>query len=162
LHTNVPITVTESAWYCVRVFGGDPQRQRAISGAFFLDAKPHQPPLPVPARVQLTIQDAETAAPLSGTITEITYLGTLPRSGKKHMFKDGRSLLTIPATVRLRVEAEGYEPAVQSPFLDHADLVRFITGLAAEDLLEWPTYERVRDLLSETALTFRMVALPPR
>ncbi len=44
--TNVTLHETENAWYCVRAFGGDRQRQRAISGAFFFEATPYQPPSP--------------------------------------------------------------------------------------------------------------------
>lgn len=61
--TNVPIAETETAWYCVRAFGRDPQRQRAISGAFFFDATPHRAPAPVPARVRVRLQDALSGEP---------------------------------------------------------------------------------------------------
>jgi hypothetical protein len=154
--TNIAVNMAESGWYCVRVFGSDPQRQRAISGAFFIDDHKHQPPAPAPARIRLKVQDAASGEPLSGTVTEVTYLGELPRDGQKHVFAGGESTLIVPATVRVRVEAAGYEPAVQSPFLNNPALVDFITGLAAEDLLDWATFEQVRRMLGETALTFRM------
>ena len=156
LKMNVPITERESAWYCVRVFGSDPQRQRAISGAFFFDAEPHRPPAPVPARLRVTLQDATSGGRLSGFVTEVSFHGVLPRNGRRHAITDGEVVLTVPATVRLRAEAAGYRPQTQSPILDQAALVDYITRLQAEDLVKWETFERVRTLLGQGALTFRM------
>jgi hypothetical protein len=64
--------------------------------------------------------------------------------------------VTTPGTVRLRADAAGYRTATLSPFLDHPPLREFITGLAAEDLLKWETFERVRTLLGDISLNFRL------
>jgi hypothetical protein len=155
LATNFTIP-PESAWYCVRVFGSDPQRQRAISGAFFVDAIEHQPPPPAPARVKVRAHDVVSGAPISGALTEITYLGVIPREGKRHELNDGSGAFVVPATVRLRLDAQGYQPVEKSIFLDNAAMVELITGLQAEDLLQWTTFERVRELLGEVSLEFSM------
>lgn len=89
-------------------------------------------------------------------MTEVTFHGTLPRDGKRHGLTAGEEVLTVPATVRLRAEAAGYQPVIQSPILDQPALVDCITRLQAEDLLKWETFERIRTLLGEGALTFRM------
>lgn len=154
--TNIPLRDVESAWYCVRVFGADARRQRAISGAFFLDKEPHQPPAPLESRAAITLMDAETGAPLSGAVTEVEYHGTIPRSGKVHPAREGRASVAVPGTMRLRAESPGYEAQTQSLFLDNPALVEFITRLGDDDLLEWRTYERARDLAQQTSLTFRL------
>jgi len=158
--TNLPLSDLESAWYCVRVFGGDPKRQRAISGAFFFDKHPHAPPPPLKSHVSLRIVDAATGQPVSGTVTEVIYYGTLPHSGKVHQVQGGQALLTVPGTARLRAEAPGFAPQAQSLFLDNPALVEFITKLGDEDLLKWETFERARALAGQVNLTFRLKRNP--
>lgn len=154
--TNLVWSAPEPCWCCVRVMGSDPQRQRAISGAFyFSNNNSFQLPSPVPAQVRVTLQDAETGKKLTGTVTEVTFLGPLQRSGKTHKVT-GEGSLVFPAVMRLQAEAPGYQSQIQSPFLDNPELLGFITGLAAEDLLKWQTFERVRDFLAHTALRFNL------
>jgi hypothetical protein len=155
LATNLTLSDHETAWYCVRVFGGDAQRQRAISGAFFLDATPHRPPEPVPAKIRVTLQDAVTGANLSGSITEILFPSALLQPTRSHVVA-GTADLIVPAHTRLRATATGYEPMTLSPFLDNPALLSFVTQLDAAALLRWETFERVRSLLGEVTLTFRL------
>lgn len=159
--TNIHLRETENAWYCIRVFGSDPQRQRAISGAFFFVAGSFQGPLPVPARVQVRIVDGATGNRLGGTVTELTCFGTVARAGRKHALKDGEARITIPGTARLRAEAKGYRPLTLSPVFDHPALADTITRLEDKDLLGWSTYERIRGLLSDVKLTFRLEKQAP-
>ena len=154
--TNLPIRETETAWYCVRVFGSDLQRQRAQSGAFFFDANPHQPPTPVAAHVRARIVEAGTGKLLEGTLTEITCFGTLPRDGKQHVLTSGEGTVSVPATVRLRADAPGHAPVTLSPFLDHPALVEAVTRFEDKDLLDWRTFERLQALLAEVQLTFTL------
>jgi hypothetical protein len=154
--TNLSIAEPDTAWYCVRVFGTDPLRQRAISGAFFFESASHQPPTPALARARISLRDAVTGAPLSGSITEIYGLNDPPRSGQRHPVHLGNADLQVPGTARLRAEVDGYRAAILSPFLDHPPLVEFITGLAADDLLNWATFERARDLLNSVTLDYRL------
>jgi hypothetical protein len=156
LRTNLVVAETQPAWFCVRLFGGDPQRQRAISGAFFFEARDQAPPAAVPARVRVALLDAVSGKKLAGSVTEVAYRGTLPQEGQEHRIRDGEGSLTVPATVRLRAESPGYRPMTLSPFLDNPRLVELVTRLTAEDLLKWESFERVRSLLGETALTFRL------
>lgn len=154
--TNLVLTERASCWYTVRLFGGDLQRQRAISGAFYFDKTPHQPPPPVPARIQVRVTDAATGRSLASTVTELTFLGPRPREGRRHPVPEGEASLTVPGTVRLRAEAAGYAPVTLSPFLDHPALVELVTQLEDKDLLEWQTYERIRALLAEVKLDFAL------
>jgi hypothetical protein len=158
--TNLPIEALAGTWYCVRLFGSDPQKQRAISGAFFFDDKDRRAPTPVPALVNARIVEAGTGRPLAGTLTEVTYRGTLQRGGKKHAFVGGESHLAIPGTARLRAEVPGYAPVTLSPFFDHPALVEAITRLEDSDLLKWDTFERVRALLANVPLTFSLPRQP--
>jgi hypothetical protein len=159
--TNLLIHESETTWYCVRAFGDNPQRQRAITGAFFFDATPHRAPAAVPARIEVRIVERGTDRLLPGTLTELTYEGTLPREGKRHTLASGDGQVTIPGTARLRAEVPGYTPVILSPFLDHPPLVEFITHLEEKDLLDWATFERVRSMLSEVRLTFALEKTQP-
>lgn len=158
--TNIVVSDQESGWYCVRLFGGDVQRQRAISGAFFFDPTPYQRPAPVPARVSITILDRATGQRLPASVTEVDFQGPQPVDGAKHLVAGGEDTITVPGWARLRAEAAGYRPLTLSPFLDDPALVNFITGLSADDLLKWATFERVRSLLSGVKLTFQLEKLP--
>jgi hypothetical protein len=156
LKTNFVLRETQTAWYCVRLFGGDPRRQTAVSGAFFFHDPMFQPPAPVPARVQVSLVDAVTAQGLAGTVTEVAYHGPLRQEGPSHVVEAQGGRLTVPGTVRLRAQAPGYQPLTLSPFLDHPALVQAVTGLQAADLARWETFEQVRKLLGETRLVFRL------
>ncbi len=160
LRTNLELRDSSPAWYCVRVFGGDPSRQQAVSGAFFLDAVPHQPPPPVPARVLAQLVDRHTGNPVAGRLREVAFEGPRPTEGAVHAAPDGQARLQIPGWVRLRAEAPGYQSLTLSPFLDDPVLRDYVTGLRAEDLLEWATYERVRTLLGNIRLDFGLEPAP--
>jgi hypothetical protein len=154
--TNMEIRESEAAWYCARAFGSDPQRQQAVTGAFFFEPPGRSAPAPVAAQIQARIVDAATGRLLPGTLTEITFSGTLPQEGPKHALATGESRLVVPGIARLRAEAPGYVPLTLSPVLDDAPLVRFITGLQEKDLLDWETFERIRALLANIHLTFAL------
>jgi hypothetical protein len=148
------------AWYNVRGWGSNPEKQRAISGAFFFSRGEFRAPAPVSVSGQVTILDAVTGERLSGTATEVQFAGVLPSDGKTHGVTDGRAHLVFPGTARLRVEAPGYLPQTLSPFLDNPELLEMITALQAEDILKWETFERIRHLLSNVELTFRLRRAP--
>jgi hypothetical protein len=154
--TNLTITESEPSWFNVRLVGSDPRTQRAISGAFFFDAEPFVPPAPVPARISVALVDADTGAPLSGSVTELTFRGTLPEEGKTTAIIDVRKTMVVSGTARLRAQAEGYRHQILSPFFDDASLLTYITQLRAENLLKWETFEHVRALLNNVKLTFRL------
>jgi hypothetical protein len=143
-------------WYSVRAWGSNREKQRAVSGAFFFSRGEYQPPSPVPASALLTVLDAVTGKRLSGTATEVQYSGTLPADGKSQAVAGGQTRLVFPGTSRIRVDAPGYVPQTLSPFLDNPELLQMITALEAEDILNWETFERIRHLLSEVELTFRL------
>lgn len=158
--TNWVVTETQNSWYCVRAFGTDERRQRAISGAFFFDAQPWQPPEPVRATVQVQVVEASSGRALSAELTEVSYLGTQALPGASHHLAGGTGQLTIPSTARLRASVPGYEPLTLSPFFDHSPLLEFVTRLSDDDLLDWRTFERIRALLGEVRLTFRLTKAP--
>ena len=132
------------------------ERQVAISGAFYFEDQAGRRPSPVPARVHARLVDSESGKQLSGTLTEVTYYGTIPRTGKRHVLKNGEQYLTVPGTVRLRAEAKGYEPLTLSPFLDCPDLVRTVTEMGDADLVSWKTFESLTEQLSNIELVFRL------
>ena len=156
--TNLVISADRTSWYCVRSFGANELRQRAISGAFYFDEPPWHAPAPAKAKVRVRVIDAASDRALDATLTEVHYLGTDRRAGTKHRLPGGSGALTIPATARLEASAAGYEPATLSPFFDHPGLIELVTRLGDEDLIDWGTFERIRALLEDVPLTFRLVA----
>src|SRR5204862_5563887 len=106
VQTNIAIHETNASWYCVRALGGTSQNRVAVTGAFYFTAKGLRPPAPVPARVHVKIVDAESLAPLTGTVTEVKFAATISRPGKRHLLRNGEGELTVPATVRLRAETK--------------------------------------------------------
>ena len=156
--TNLVISEDRTSWYCVRAVGADEPRQRAISGAFYFDEQPWHAPAPAKAKVRVRVIDAASDRALDATLTEVNYLGTEPHRGTKHYLPGGSGELTIPATARLEASAAGYEPATLSPFFDHAGLIDLVTRLGDDDLIDWGTFERIRALLEDVPLTFRLVA----
>jgi hypothetical protein len=156
VQTNIVLREAETAWYCVRVLGSVPQRQAALSGAFYFAERSYHPPAPVRPQVRARLVDAQSGKPVSGTLTEVAFAGTFARDGKRHILKTGEGRLWIPGTVRLRAEATGYQPEMLSPFFDNPPLVELVTRLSAEDLVKWETFEKIRGLLSDVPLTFKL------
>ncbi|HTL58543.1 MAG TPA: CehA/McbA family metallohydrolase [Candidatus Limnocylindrales bacterium] len=154
--TNMPVQEITNGWFCVRVTGGEAENRIAISGAFYLGKEPHRPVEPVPARVRVEMQDAESGRPLSGTINEIRFEGTIPRAGKRHRIEPGGGELVVPGTVRLQAQSKGYRPLTLSPVLDNPELVQTVTGLSDSDLLDWNTFDRFREQLGKVHLVFRL------
>jgi len=156
LRTNVAILETEDAWYCVRVFGKDEQRQQAISGAFYFQTKPYVPPAQARSAIHAVVVDGQSGKPLDAMLTEVVFDGTLARGGKTHPCKHGDARFSIPGSARLRADAPGHGSVTLSPFLDNPELVETITHLGDTDLLNWETYQRVHEKLASVELTFRL------
>ena len=81
--------------------------------------------------------------------------------GKKAMprtegtFEHGTFRIDTPATAEIRVSVSGYAPVQKSIFLDYPILDATLR-LRAEDLTEWKTFERMRDLLKDVHLEFAL------
>ena len=156
--TNLVVRDADSAWYCARVTGATPN-SRAVSGAFFLDARPHQPPRPVAAHVRVRVVDGASGQPLDATLVEVDgCAGDAPRELARHATSRGTAEFDMSGAARLRAEAPGREPLTLSPVYDCPALADAITGLDADALLDWSTFERFRSLLAHIELTF---PLPP-
>jgi hypothetical protein len=158
LRTNLTVQETESAWYSVRVSGAEAQKQVALSGAFYFADKPFQLPSPINADVHASIVDAASGRPLPGTLTEVRFEGTIPRDHRRYSFTAGGAKLSVPGTSRLRAEAKGYAPATLSPVLDCPEIIQTVTGLADTDLVDWKTFERLKNQLRHVELVFRLQA----
>ncbi len=156
IRTNFTVQETEPSWYCVRLWQEGTRSKLAITGAFYFESGEYQPPPPVTTQVHVQILDAQSSAPLPATLTEVTYYATLGRDGKTHTLRTGDGRISVPATVRLRAEVKGYTPLVLSPVLDNPRLVRTVTELADTDLVNWQTFERIRNEASQAELLFKL------
>jgi hypothetical protein len=155
----VSLLEKETSWYCVRVFG--PERQTAVSGAFYFADKSRRPPQPVRAQVRAQVQDAETGMLLAAVLTEVTLSGTVAREGKRHRLQTGEARVYVPGTARLRAEARGYAPMTLSPFLDSPDLVKTVTTFSAQDLSKWQSFDQLKRQLDNVDLVFRLQKTSP-
>lgn len=147
---------TQRAWYCVRLWGDAAEKTCAVSGAFYFQTEPYRRPPIVPAQVEVSLRDAQSGDWLSGKILTASFANNWKRNPQSAIPVSGTRRLKLPATFRLRAEVPGYEPLMLSPFLDNPDLLRVVTQLKAEDLADWATYERIRQLLGEVKLEFRL------
>jgi hypothetical protein len=154
IQTNFNLLEQETSWYCVRVFG--PERQTAISGAFYFADKSYRPPQPVAAQVRAQVVDAETGVHVSAVLREVTFSGTIAREGMRHRLPKGEARVAVPGTARLRAEARGYAPMTLSPFLDSPDLVKMVTTFSEEDLSNWQSFENLKRRLENVELVFRL------
>ena len=152
--TNLNFVERETSWYCVRVFG--PDRQTAISGAFYFADDSYRPAKPVAAQVFAQVLDAKTGVPLPSVLTEVTFSGTVPHDGKRHRLPTGEARIPVAGTARLRAEAQGHVPLTLSPFLDNPPMVRTVTSLGDDDLCNWQTFEELKRQLQNVRLVFRL------
>jgi hypothetical protein len=159
IQTNLNFWEQETSWYCVRVFG--PNRQTAISGAFYFADKSHRPPQPVRAQVRAQVLDAETGARVSAVLTEVTLSGTVVREGRRHRLRTGEARVYVPGTARLRAEARGYAPMTLSPFLDSPDLVKTVTTFSEQDLSNWQSFDQLKRQLDNVDLVYRLQKTSP-
>lgn len=154
--TNLVVRETGQAWYCLRLCAAGAKPRMAISGAFYFDDGQYRPPQPLSIKVQARIIDADDGTPLSGSLNEVVYLGTLSRAARRHEFAGGQAELTIPGTVRLSARAKGYTPLVLSPILENQKLMASITQLTDADLLDWKTFEKVQTEAGTVELEFKL------
>jgi IS30 family transposase len=143
----------------VRTFG--PERQTAVSGAFYFEDRSHRPPLPVRAQVRAQVLDAETAVRVSAVLTEVTLSGTVAREGRRHRLQTGEARLYVPGTARLGAEARGYAPMTLSPFLDSPNLVKTVTTFSEQDLSNWQSFGQLKKQLDNVDLVFRLQKTSP-
>jgi len=161
IRTNFVLHAEQSSWYCVRLWGGGVKKKMAVSGAFYFEDGAFRSPPAVRPRVHALIQDAHSGRPLSGSLTEVAYYGTLGQDGKRHALRTGEGRFSVPGTARLRAEADGYAPLVLTPVLDNPQLIGLVTGLGDADLLDWKTFERIKDQLSDVELVFKLQRKTP-
>lgn len=155
-HTNLPVLEAGPAWYSVRAFEGMANNRIAVTGAFYFARPASHPPKPVSAQVHVQILDAISGEPLAATLTEVTFEGRIGRDGKRHSIPRGQNLVTVPGIVRLRAESKGYAPQTLSPVLDDPNLIKTVTGFSDTDLLDWHTFDRLREQLEDVRLVFRL------
>ena len=154
IRTNFNFQEENQHWYCVRLWESGPKRMQAITSAFYFG---EGSPVPASAAiVHVKILDGISGQLQKGTVTEVTFFGTIGRDGKRHTLSTGEERLQVPGTVRLRAEAPGYEPVILSPVLDNSALVNMVTSLSDTNLLEWKTFEEMRQKLAGVEMEFKL------
>jgi hypothetical protein len=109
-----------------------------------------------PARIAGVVTDAQTGKPLDGIAEVLEFAGRVPVRRSEVTFRKGALRLDAPATARIRVRVDGYEPSVKSVFMDYQPLLSMMLDMRSEQLGEWSTFEKTRQLLRSVSLEFRM------
>ena len=148
------VSETGPAWYIARCYGSD-EMQVAYTNPVWFEPRGWQPPQPARARVDVTVVDSSGKA-LDGDCEIIRMVGTEALVESRIPFRAGKVSLDAPGTARLRVRVAGYKTATQSILLDYAPLRDTTMNMRPEQLTDWATFERTRDLLRQVSLDFHM------
>ena len=107
------------SWYLARCYGTDTSRV-ALTNPIFFETENFAPPQPVQAIIRGTLTDSSS---VSRAVVQV--LDPIGRTIFETETRDNTFQIWAPATSRIRVQAEGYEPASQRIF-DHPDIQRII------------------------------------
>ena len=77
-------------------------------------------------------------------------------------FHRGAFTIEVPATARLRISSPGHAAEVKSVFMDYKPLLDSVLNLRPEQLTDWSTFETVRALLQDAALSVNLQRVAPR
>ena len=135
----------DAAWYVVRCLG-ESEDEVAITNPIYVERGAWQRPESTPATLHLTIVD-ESGKPVSASVAVIERVGREERTVRKDPCP-GVCTLIVPATARLRIEANGHTTATRSVFLDTPELLESALNTHLEQLLDWATFEKIRHALS--------------
>lgn len=149
------IRESENAWYIVRCFGSSSD-QVAITNPIYFETPAYRAPESALATVNLRSTASGSGEALNGTYDVLEMIGRKPRVISIGEVKGGMATISAPATARIRLSAPGHAPQVKSIFMDTPDLMKLTTEMQLADLVEWTTYERVRDILSGINLHYDM------
>ena len=148
------VNETGPAWYIARCYGSD-ELQVAFTNPVWFEPSGWQPPRPSRARVELGVIDSSGRA-LDGDCEIIRMVGKEAVIESRIPFHAGTLSLEAPGTARLRVHVSGYKTATQSILMDYAPLRDLTVNMRPEQLTDWDTFERIRDLLRQVSLEFLM------
>ena len=153
--TSFDVEEVETAWYLVRCYGSS-DTQVAITNPIYFQSSSYRAPVAEAAQIAAVVTDAETGKPLDGIAEVLEFVGRAPVRSSEVVFRNGRLHLQAPATARIRVRSDGYEPNIQSVFMDYQPLLSMMLNMRSEQLGEWSTFEKTRQLLRNVSLQFRM------
>ena len=155
-HTvDFEIDEEQTSWYIVKCYGSQ-WSQYAVSNPIYFEAPGFQAPQPAQAHVDLHVAVAGSGRPLDGSYEVLDMIGREPRILDTGQFTGGRARFEAPATARIRVRASGCEPAMKSIFIDTPALLKSTLEIQLPELLDWATYEKVRQTLLQIQLKFEM------
>ena len=150
--TKFLVEESGTAWYTVRAMGTS-IHQVAISNPVYFEGSGYRPPKPAKAAVRLTVRDALTSNPLNGECEVLRMIGREPVVQSRTAFHNGELSIEVPATARLRISSRGYTPEVKSVFMDYRPLLDSVLNIRPEEIPEWSTFEKIRALLQNVALS---------
>jgi hypothetical protein len=156
MHTvDFEVEEEDTSWFIVKCYGTQ-WSQYAVSNPIYFEAPGYQVPQPAHAHVDLHVATAGSGRPLDGSYEVLDMIGRKPRILHTGQFTGGGVRFDAPATARIRVRASGCEPAMKSIFIDTPDLLKSTLEIQLPELLDWATYEKVRETLLQIQLKFEM------
>lgn len=148
------VSETEPAWYVLRCYGSD-ETQVAYTNPVWFEPRGWRPPPPARAHVAATVVDPD-GKPLDGECEVLRMVGRDAIVESRVRFQGGKLTLDAPGTARIRIRAPGYQSATRSILFDYIPLRDLTVNLRPEQLTEWSTFTRIRELLAQVSLEFRM------
>ena len=149
LRISTTLEDSVDSWYLARCYGVDTSRV-ALTNPIFFETENAAPPQPVQAIIRGTIATADSTSASRAIVKVLNPTGGMvfETETRDHTFQ-----VWVPATSRIRVEAEGYEPASQRIF-DHPDIQRIIREPL--DLPDLTTLDKLTEQLQNLTMTFAL------
>ncbi|MBM3476120.1 MAG: carboxypeptidase regulatory-like domain-containing protein [Armatimonadetes bacterium] len=155
-HVQARIAVRENqpAWFALRAYGADASQVAYTSPIYFIDPNA-PPPTAREARIEGTVFDDATGAPIAGAKVTATAPGGRPVSTTTGA--DGRYALVAPATAMLEVSHPRYPKADSAKFVawDCPTVRAALESVTADSLLTWEQYRLVEEALTAPTVDFR-------
>ena len=142
-------------WYLARCYGADTSHV-ALTNPIFFQTKNFVPPQPVQAVVRGTIEGADGSSVSRAVVKVIDPIG---RTVLETETRDNTFQIWVPATSRIRVEAEGYEATSQRIF-DHPDIQRIIREPV--DLPDLTALDKLTEQLQALDMVFALKRQQPK
>jgi hypothetical protein len=158
-HVQARIAIRENqpAWFALRAYGADASQVAYTSPIYSIDPNA-SPPTAREARIEGTVTDEATGAPVAGARVTATAPGSKPVTTTTGA--DGRYALVAPVTAMFEVSHPRYPKPDAPKFLasDCPTIRAALEGVTAESLLTWEQYRRVEEALAAPTVDFRLRA----
>lgn len=152
--TTFDIDEAATSWYVLRCTGSGPGQVALANPIYFEDSSYHAPQ-PTQAQVQIQLAN-ESGEPIEGICEVLRMVGSRPVVQSRHQVRNGSLAVQAPATARLRLSSPGRQSETRSIFADTPALLQNAFDIRDDQLPDWATYERIKQLLANVRMDVRL------